>query len=229
MTGAALRYLLQRRADVPDLHGWLAPAEAEKLATLSVPARRAAWLLGRWTAKRAVQAVLEPLGQGREHREIEVRAAADGAPEVWLGGARAPLSLSLSHRAGEALALVGPASLAVGGDLEVVEARSPGFVADFFAAEERAAWEAAAPEARDALAALTWSAKESALKVLRDGLRRDTREVVAALGAAVDAAGWGRVTARVEGRGSLAGFYRRDGDRVITLVASAPTERPAPL
>ena len=77
--------------------------------------------------------------------------------------------------------------MALGCDLELVEPRSDRFVADYLTAAEQQLVLGAGPE-RDLVANLIWSAKESALKVLRVGLRRDTRSVEVTLD------GWGAVT-----------------------------------
>jgi 4'-phosphopantetheinyl transferase len=65
----------------------------------------------------------------------------------------------------------------LGCDLETVEPRSETFVSDYFTAEEQEVVRQACPEDRFTLIALIWSAKESALKALRTGLRIDTRSV----------------------------------------------------
>jgi 4'-phosphopantetheinyl transferase len=170
--------VLQAQTQVPDGEAWLAAAERRVLAGLRVPKRRADWRLGRWTAKAAAARWLEGgPGAGLKPHDIEIRAAADGAPEVFLAGAPAPLVLSLSHRAGLALAAVAAPGVLLGCDLELVEPRSAGFVADYLTEAERARLEAA-PESEQALLAnLFWSAKESAVKALRLGLRVDVREV----------------------------------------------------
>ena len=72
--------------------------------------------------------------------------------------------------------------LSVGCDLELVEPRSALFVRDYFTAAERERVAAAPAREHDELANLIWCAKESALKVLRTGLRRDTRSVEVELG-----------------------------------------------
>lgn len=222
MTGAVVCYAIQRRADVPGALGWLADGEALRLSTLAYPARREAWLLGRWTAKQAALAALARVGQAMDLVDIEIRSSPGGAPEIILAEARAPLSLSLSHREDEAFAAVGPPRTALGVDLEVVEPRSAAFVADFFAAEERAAWTRAAASERDALACLVWSAKESALKALGEGLRRDTREVVIEARDVTAEGRWVALAARVEGSGVMAGLFRRDGARLLTVIADRP-------
>jgi len=62
--------------------------------------------------------------------------------------------------------------------METVEPREWGLVDDYFVAAEAAAVGAAPAEERALLTNLVWSAKESVLKALREGLRRDTRTVV---------------------------------------------------
>ena len=73
---------------------------------------------------------------------------------------------------------------------------------------------------RDAAANLIWSAKESALKVLQIGLRRDTRSVEVAIGAAEAVStdedghgqdGWAPLEVRPAEGGVLPGWWRRDG------------------
>jgi phosphopantetheinyl transferase (holo-ACP synthase) len=229
VNAAEIRYLIEREADRPEALHWLGQGEAEVLGGLASPARRASFLLGRWAAKRAAFALLARRGQARRYDQIEIRAAASGAPEIWISGARAPMSLSLSHREGEALAVLGPAGVALGGDLEVVEPRSAALVGDFFTEGERARWEAAAPDDRDALAGLVWSAKESALKALGEGLRRDTRSVEVEIAAEADAQGWRTIAAHLAEGGALGGHARIDGTRILTIVAIGVTTPPEPL
>src|SRR5207247_2585575 len=90
------------------------------------------WRLGRWTAKAAVAAVL-----GVRAEEVEIVAAPDGAPEAWVGGEPAGVSISLSHRGGRGLAVVVTPPAIVGCDLELVEPRSSAFVADWLAPSEQ--------------------------------------------------------------------------------------------
>ncbi len=52
---------------------------------------------------------------------------------------------------------------------------SDAFVADYFAPEEQTLIAHSSPADRELMLALLWSAKESALKALREGLRLDTR------------------------------------------------------
>src|SRR3954454_12181450 len=103
-------WLTRSQADVPPDDTWLGPRERAVLGGLCVAKRREDWRLGRWTAKAALAAWL-----GATPERIEVVAADDGAPEAWLDGARAPVSVSLSHRSGLALAPGGGAPAAPGG------------------------------------------------------------------------------------------------------------------
>jgi 4'-phosphopantetheinyl transferase len=65
----------------------------------------------------------------------------------------------------------------LGCDLEKIEPHSDAFVSDYFTSNEQR-WIEQVPAAdRLTLIPILWSAKESALKVLRIGLRADTRSV----------------------------------------------------
>ena len=113
------------------------------LAGLRVERRRADWRLGRWTAKAAVGAWLEV-----PPARVQILGAPDGAPEALLDGARVPLSVSISHRGGRALAAVIAAPCLVGCDLEVIEARSAAFIREWFAASEQRLMADCAPAER---------------------------------------------------------------------------------
>lgn len=230
-----IAWLLQSGADLPADDVWLAPAERETQDRLRLPPRRAQWRLGRWTAKVALARWLD-LPRGAFAR-LELRVAADGAPEPWADGAPLPMVLSLSHCGEQGLVALADAPLALGADLERVEARSAAFVRDYFTATEQR-WLAAAAlaggaEALAERATLLWSAKESALKALRTGLRRDTRSVEvtvtpsapAARGSAPAAAegaaaAWAPLAVHdLEGARQLNGAWRRSGEQVLTVVA----------
>jgi 4'-phosphopantetheinyl transferase len=197
------------------------------LAGLRVGPRRAAWRLGRWTAKAALGAWL-----GVPAAEVEVLAASDGAPEAWLRGDRAPVSLSLSHRGDRALAVVAEAPGAVGCDLELVEPRSAAFIREWLSAAEQQLV-AGADEARQALIAnLIWTAKEAAAKVRREGLRLDVRAAVVTF-TERDARAGGWCPVQVDwndGAPATAGWWRGEPGWVMTIAAAPACSAPgAPL
>ena len=94
---------------------------ARRSRALRIEKRRADWRLGRYTAKSAVGALL-----GVDPGRVEIVAAPGGAPVAYLDGVRADVELSLSHRAGRALAVIASRGAALGCDLELIEARSDG-------------------------------------------------------------------------------------------------------
>jgi 4'-phosphopantetheinyl transferase len=170
-------WLEQAEADVPAGNEWLSASEAARLNAMRFAKRRADWRLGRWTAKRAVAAYLDLPGDLQALADIEICPAVSGAPEVLMANTPAPPTISLSHRDGTALCMIAPFGSALGCDLELIEARSDAFVADYFTTEEQALVAQVCLEDRPRLLALFWSAKESALKALHEGLRQDTRSV----------------------------------------------------
>jgi len=171
-------------ADVPVDDAWLHPHELEVQGTLRFPKRRSDWRLGRYTAKRALARRLD-----LRLRDIEVRAATDGAPEAFNQGRPLSVALSISHSGEDGLAAVAEAGTALGCDIETVERRPDVFVQDFFTSAERLLVGHATLSDRDALVTTIWSAKESALKAMRDGLRADTRDVEVRFPARIRA-GW---------------------------------------
>jgi 4'-phosphopantetheinyl transferase len=171
----------QSLADVRAKDDWFSAWETSHLGSLRFPKRRADWRLGRWTAKHAVANYLHLAHDPGILATIQIRPASTGAPEVFIDEAPGNVAISLSHRGGIAACAVGEPDAMLGCDVEVVEPRSDAFVADYFTPEEQAIIRQAPDPVRFALIALIWSAKESALKALRTGLRSDTRSVSVAL------------------------------------------------
>ena len=223
-------WLLQTAADLPPHAEWLSPAENERLAGLEVLKRRQEWLLGRWTAKRALAAYRpETLGR-RPLSHLEIRTAADGAPEAVCDGQALPLVLTLSHRSDLAVSAVAETDTALGCDLERLEPRSEGLVADFFTEQERTLVAAAGAEEAELLANLVWSAKESALKAMRVGLRMDTRRVEVELPAGKSVEGWRPIGVHHRESGQeFAGWWRQIVHCVLTILASPPARVPVEL
>lgn len=174
-------WLEQSEADVPADDDWLSESEAAHLSSLRIPKRHADWRLGRWTAKCAAAATPNFPGNMLALKDIQVRAASTGEPEVSLPGNAAAITISISHCAGLAVCAVALGKVALGCDLEAIESRSDAFIADYFTPEERKLIAQSNARDRSFFVTLLWSAKESALKALHVGLRADTRSVVVSL------------------------------------------------
>ena len=228
-----MRWLARGEHELPPDDAWLAPAEAARLARWRYTKRRTEYRLRRWAGKQAVAAVagLDPTPE--RLARIEVLNRPGGAPYVQVDGVPLDVDVSLTDRAGWAVCLVGtrrsgePGLASVGVDLEIVEPRSDGFVSDFLTAAERDHVRSRPTvDDRHAAANLVWSAKESALKVLRTGLRADTRSVEVTLDPAVRGDGWGALEVRQLGGRVFPGWWRRDGVFVLTVAYDAPAEPP---
>ena len=147
-------------------------------------------------------------------------------------GDAAPVSISMTDRAGWAVCLLGPAGpqpwLRPGtrrAAHRTVHPRLP-----HGRAKPKPSWPQPAGPQRDLAANLLWSAKESALKVLRTGLRRDTRSVEVTHGSRT-VEGWREIAMTVDGERVFPGWWQRFGDFVLTVAADAgdPLPAPAPL
>jgi 4'-phosphopantetheinyl transferase len=213
-------------SSVDEGDAWLTPAEKAILDRFRVSKRAADWRLGRWVAKEAVASALRARAEDGSapdiaRAEIEIRAGPGGGPRarVLAPGEWPAMAVSLSHAAGVgfATAAVGPGRL--GCDVEEIAPRSGEFVSDYFTADE-AVWVRAGGEERHVRANLLWSAKESALKALGEGLRKDTRGVVVEVQEMFGdvGAGWRplSVTSR-EGEG-FAGWWKVSDGCVWTVV-----------
>ena len=233
--GVAVLWLEQVADDVPPHDEWLGEREREVVRGLRFAKRRGEWRLGRWTAKRAVAAAL-----GIDAGEIEILAAVNGVPEAWTGGARAPVSLSLSHSAGRALCCVAREKIALGCDLERIEPRSASFASDYLTSEELYALSGprlpeadrrGAPSGIDQTVAINlyWSAKESALKALGEGLRLDTRSLYVEADAREGACApsWHALRVNHESGRIFEGWWQSGGGFVRTIVACPAPALPA--
>ena len=209
---------------------WLTGGETARAADMRFRKRRTEYLLRRWAAKNAIAARLGLATDPSSLARIEVRSAAGGEPEAWVDGRPARTALSLTDRAGWAVCVVGAPSRRVGCDLELVERRSPAFVRDFLTGPERRVLAAAAEADRELVVNLLWSAKESALKVLRTGLRRDTRSVdVRLAGPARRPGDWAELVVRADEGRELPGWWCRQGAFVLTVAYDAPGPPPVSL
>jgi 4'-phosphopantetheinyl transferase len=216
--------------DVPATDDWLSPRETAWIARMAFEKRRSEFRLGRWTAKNALALYLQRPPRTEDLRAIEIDRAPDGAPAPLVDGRPVAAYLTMTDRADQAVCVVGPPGPRLGCDLELVEERSEAFVADFLTEPEQSLVAGARDlEERHMLANLIWCGKESALKVLRTGLRRDTRSVEVSFpeGAPVD--GWGRLRVRAVEGPVFPGWWRRYGDFVLTMIATEDFDPPRPL
>jgi 4'-phosphopantetheinyl transferase len=239
-------WLEQTEADLPAEDDWLSENDSIRLNALRLAKRRGDWRLGRWTAKRALAACLNLPPHARDLAGIEICPAASGAPEAFVANQPAAVTISLSHRDGVAACAVALSDVALGCDLEIIEPRSDSFIADYFTTEEQTLLARAPVADQPRLVALLWSAKESALKALRTGLRLDTRSVIASpidalrcegenkveclqnsaltLGASAVRNSWRPLHVQHE-RQTFLGWWQRTGNLIRTVVATPP---PAP-
>ena len=222
---ATTRWLAQGEPDVPSSGAWLTDDEAARAAGMSFAKRRSEYLLRRWACKQAVAVMVGLPDDLPALARIEVTHRPSGAPAVTIDGVAAGFEVSLSDRAGWAVCAIGEAVGNVGCDLELVEPRSPEFVATFFTAAEQERVAAQSVTERDAAANLIWSAKESALKVLQIGLRRDTRSVEVVVGDPA-AVGWAPLAVRTDAGDVLPGWWLRAGSFLLTVVAEVPLAAP---
>jgi 4'-phosphopantetheinyl transferase len=227
MAPVLIRWLARGVHDVPESDDWLSAAESARLTGLRFAKRHTEVRLARWTAKQALVRALDLGDDAAALVEVEIRAAPTGAPTVFVGDERAPVAVSMTDRADWAVCVVAPSDVAVGCDLELVEARSDAFVGDWFTLGEQDLVRRAAPgDERQLVANLVWSAKESALKVLETGLRRDTRSVEVDVVEDVGDERWARLVVRAEEGAAFPGWWRRYGAFVLTFVADADCDPP---
>ena len=201
---------------MPAAADWLSPAERGRASALRYTKRRTDFLLGRWTLKVAVAMVLGLPADPAVLARIEGRTAPSGAPLLYVDGQPAAYGVSLSDRAGCAVCLVAARAVPVGCDVEIVEPRSAAFLRDYLTPAEQRLVRAAGPAA-DMAANLVWSAKESALKVLRTGLRRDTRSVeVTVPELSPPRCTWSPLRVSTAEGAVFPGWWRRSGAFLIT-------------
>jgi 4'-phosphopantetheinyl transferase len=227
--GLVTWWLAQGEDDLPPPGDWLTAAERSRADALRFAKRRTDFLLSRWTLKLAVAKVLGWPDDSASLARIEGRATPSGAPQLHIDGRPAAHGVSLSDRAGCAICLIANRSATVGCDVEIVEPRSDAFVRDYLTEAERELVATVGPD-RHKAANLVWSAKESALKVLGTGLRRDTRSVevvVAELNPAERT--WSPLEVRTDEGAVFPGWWRQSGSFLVTACWPCGGPSPAPL
>lgn len=220
----------QGMGDVPSDDGWLSPLEASWIGRMRFEKRSSEFRMGRWTAKNAVSLFLGRPCTHQALHAVEINRAPGGAPVPLVEGQPAPVSISMTDRADQAVCVVSPRGVGLGVDLELVEPRTDAFVADFLTpSEQRLVGEGADREQHGLRANLIWCGKESALKVLRTGLRRDTRSVEVSFPEEPPVEGWAPMLVRASEGTEFPGWWKRFGAFVLTVAASGPIDPPLPL
>lgn len=218
--------LEQREEDVPESNDWLGVRERDHVRTLNFLKRRTEWRLGRWTAKCAIAALQDIPLDPDLLATIEICPAPSGAPRLFLHGVPASVTISLSHRTGMAACALTSTAVRLGCDLEVIEPHSAAFIADYFTVEEQDLIERVASSERCRLVAMLWSAKESALKALEEGLRRDTRSVAVQPTNLSVGESWSSLQVKSVEGDIFYGWWRQIGAMVQTVVADHPLSLP---
>jgi 4'-phosphopantetheinyl transferase len=212
----------------PDTDDWLTSGERTYADRQRYTKRRVEFRAARFTAK---SAIAQTLGLPRDPATlstIEIRHEPSGAPYACVDGEPIAWQLSLTDRADWAVCLLSNGTYRVGCDLELVEPRTPAFVEDYFTIDEQRYVARSGDSVEHSLVAnLIWSAKESALKVLTTGLRRDTRSVE--VRPEHSDAGWGRLNISTAEGTTLYGWWQRYGSFVLTVASAEETDAPAAL
>lgn len=221
-------YLKRHEADLPAHLRWLSPAESRILASLEVPKRRQDWLLGRWTAKCALQRL--PGIPASPSHQWQILPEASGRPVAALRGEPQDIALSISHSHGQALCALATNGGAVGCDLERIEERGEMFMETYFTPSERALVNRPGDHSPAVLATLLWCAKESVLKLLGEGLRADTYRVEVGPIATANGEDWSRVrvTDRLSGE-VYGGRWSRCGEMVLCIMGEQPLIHTTPI
>lgn len=205
----------QTLGDLPGDLDWLHPGELAFLETLRFENRRNDWLLGRWTAKRALLSFLEKEGLALEMKDIFIRKAASGAPVAEFGIPTPACSLSISHRAGYAIAVTAPGDVEIGCDLELIEPRSEAFIADYFSDRERELIHKDPP----LFSNLLWCVKESVMKATGEGMRIHPGRIGVEVEGEENEEGWQKALARLNPGGKVyQGCWRRNKDFAWVVV-----------
>lgn len=218
-----VQLLEQSEADIPSTNEWLSANELLFVDGFRFEKRRAHWRQGRWTAKLALASYFSLPIEVQSLANIEIRPAKSGAPEAFIYGKPAAATISLSHRSGRAICAVADPGVKLGCDLEAVEEHSAAFLADYFTRTEQYLISSCATSEQLLATALLWSAKESALKALHEGLRLDTRAVSVSIehGQLGESPEWRPFQVVYEQNAIFHGWWLRQADLVRT-VASDP-------
>ena len=223
-------WLAHGEHEVPAGADWLSPREQAILAAIRYTKRRVEFLTRRWTAKRAVAMVLGRDLAPAALARVEIAHHPSGAPFVEVDGRRRRSTCrSATAPDGRSAWSARPAGrVARSASTSNSWSRAATRSSTTSSPPRKAPTCAACPPAtaRDEAANLIWSAKEAALKVLKVGLRADTREVDGrhrARSAAPD--GWTPLTVTGRDGSTFPGWWRRDGVFLLTIAGTAAVDR----
>jgi 4'-phosphopantetheinyl transferase len=216
-------WLTQTLNDIPESTSWLHPQEEEVYRTFKFALRKQSWLLGRWTAKKALLQILSETHPGISMQKIAVLRNTDGSPAAYYQGLESSARISLSHSNGTGFCTVSCSDAHLGCDIEKITPRHDAFARDYFTKNEISLLsqldEATIPLAVN----LIWSAKESALKALKTGLRLDTRQVQITFEPDFEQSGWKTLSASVNGNyPTFRGYWKSAIGFVLTIIADGP-------
>ena len=175
-------WLEQAQSDVPVENDWLSAGECDRLNAMRFPKRRADWRLGRWTAKRALSLYLRcswsilnlwqtsKYARRRPGRQRCLLRTSQRL-RVFPSATATALHFVRSRRSAQRWAAIWNSSSpgATPSSPTISPPKSKRWLRKRRAAD------------RPWLVTLLWSAKESALKALHEGLRLDTRSVTVSL------------------------------------------------
>ena len=221
-------WLEQADADVPESDAWMCKTELARLSQLQIPKRRRDWRLGRWTAKLAFACLSDWSSDFERLARIEVCPAKSGAPELFVDQVPVPLAISISHRNGLSACAIARSSMALGCDLEWIEPHGAAFISEYFTRSEQNFIQQNGEANRNLLITLLWSAKESALKALHEGLRLDTRSVEITLRENSEKVRqiWNPLAVRNQNGAAYSGWWQSNANFVRTIVTAPDCAAP---
>ena len=196
---------------------WLHPREIHFLKGLKFEKRRHDWLLGRWTAKDCVISFFEKKGIALSPSSFAILKKESGAPELFFEKSELNCQVSLSHRAGHAIAAVAPAGVAIGCDLEKVEPRSEAFLSDYFLERELAFLSPISPGEKDVFSNLIWSVKEAVMKATGQGMKLHPRKIE--VGEIENGRGWQALSVDTSSV-RFQGLWKVEGEMIFVIVSN---------
>lgn len=209
----------QKLDSIPEGLDWLSFPEQNRYQQFRFPKRQNDWLLGRWTAKNLLINLFTDTDTIPFH-EFSIHNEESGAPFVMWNDQRLEGSLSISHRSEYAVAaFCFDPEISIGMDLEEIEAKSHGFVEDYFTEPEGRMVFALSLEEQALAASLLWSGREAIVKALQIGLRIDTRQIAFKLPSLKSNEDWQSVEilqCPSEGK-NLKLFWRKLNHSLVTL------------